>query len=128
MKQGHSKPPPPELTSGGGGFSGAEKPLEIPQTGAGTPRGPVRVTVPLSTAIQGLHHRPIIPIFPFHCKAEDGRLAVRPHGEMQGGVEGELGTAFYVSGGSPGVGSAPRPLGPPVGIRQGPGIFKEIFI
>ena len=32
MKQGHSKPPPPELTSGGGGFSGAEKPLEIPQT------------------------------------------------------------------------------------------------
>ena len=43
-------------------------------------------------------------------------MAVRPHGEMQGGVEGELGTAFYVSGGSPGVGSAPRPLGPPVGI------------
>lgn len=32
VKQGHSKPPPPELTSGGGGFSGAEKPLEIPQT------------------------------------------------------------------------------------------------
>ena len=27
-------------------------------------------------------------------------MAVRPHGEMQGGVEGELGTAFYVSGGA----------------------------
>ena len=31
MKQEHSKPPPPELMSGGGGFSGAEKPLAIPQ-------------------------------------------------------------------------------------------------